>query len=149
MGYSPWGRKESDTTEHIHAQASIKLGKKMLVNQTSGFSPSQPQERLVKGKAFWLTLGALKILQSDVLPNARSPRTTTRSFLLYNNPSKQPPLIKVRFVFYLTLLLCQAAYFALTPLRGTLEAYTGTSWQIDGKTMETVTDFIFWAPKSL
>ena len=24
-----------------------------------------------------------------------------------------------------------------------------TSWQIDGKTMETVTDFIFWAPKSL
>ena len=73
MGYNPWGRKESDTTEHIHAQASIKLGKKMLVNQTSGFSPSQPQERLVKGKAFWLTLGALKIIQSDVLPNTRSP----------------------------------------------------------------------------
>ena len=24
-----------------------------------------------------------------------------------------------------------------------------TSWEIDGKTMETVTDFIFWAPKSL
>ena len=24
-----------------------------------------------------------------------------------------------------------------------------TSWQIDGKTMETVTDFIFWSPKSL
>ena len=24
-----------------------------------------------------------------------------------------------------------------------------TSWQIDGVTMETVTDFIFWAPKSL
>ena len=24
-----------------------------------------------------------------------------------------------------------------------------TSWQIDGKTMETVTDFIFGAPKSL
>ena len=23
------------------------------------------------------------------------------------------------------------------------------SWQIDGKIMETVTDFIFWAPKSL
>ena len=23
------------------------------------------------------------------------------------------------------------------------------SWQIDGDTMETVTDFIFWAPKSL
>ena len=23
------------------------------------------------------------------------------------------------------------------------------SWQIDGKTMETMTDFIFWAPKSL
>ena len=22
-----------------------------------------------------------------------------------------------------------------------------SSWQIDGKTMETVTDFIFWAPK--
>ena len=24
-----------------------------------------------------------------------------------------------------------------------------TSWQIDGKTMETVADFIFWVPKSL
>ena len=24
-----------------------------------------------------------------------------------------------------------------------------TSWQIDGKIMETVTDFISWAPKSL
>ena len=24
-----------------------------------------------------------------------------------------------------------------------------TSWQIDGKTVETVTDFILWAPKSL
>ena len=24
-----------------------------------------------------------------------------------------------------------------------------TSWQIDGETGETVTDFIFWAPKSL
>ena len=24
-----------------------------------------------------------------------------------------------------------------------------TSWQIDGKTLETVADFIFWAPKSL
>ena len=24
-----------------------------------------------------------------------------------------------------------------------------TSWEIDGETMKTVTDFIFWAPKSL
>ena len=24
-----------------------------------------------------------------------------------------------------------------------------TSWQIDGETVETVTDFIFWASKSL
>ena len=24
-----------------------------------------------------------------------------------------------------------------------------TSWQIDGETMEAVSDFIFWAPKSL
>ena len=24
-----------------------------------------------------------------------------------------------------------------------------TSWHIDGETMETVTDFIFWVPKSL
>ena len=24
-----------------------------------------------------------------------------------------------------------------------------TSWQIDGETMETVRDFVFWAPKSL
>ena len=24
-----------------------------------------------------------------------------------------------------------------------------TSWEIDGKTVETVSDFIFWAPESL
>ena len=24
-----------------------------------------------------------------------------------------------------------------------------TSWQIDGETMETVTDFFYWAPQSL
>ena len=24
-----------------------------------------------------------------------------------------------------------------------------TSWQIDGETVETVADFVFWAPKSL
>ena len=24
-----------------------------------------------------------------------------------------------------------------------------TSWQVNGETMETVTEFIFWAPKSL
>ena len=24
-----------------------------------------------------------------------------------------------------------------------------TSWQVDGETMETVRDFIYWAPKSL
>ena len=24
-----------------------------------------------------------------------------------------------------------------------------TSWQIDGETVETVSDFIFWSPKSL
>jgi len=24
-----------------------------------------------------------------------------------------------------------------------------TSWEIDGETMETVTDYLFWAPKSL
>ena len=26
---------------------------------------------------------------------------------------------------------------------------TITSWEIDGETVETVSDFIFWAPKSL
>ena len=24
-----------------------------------------------------------------------------------------------------------------------------TSWEIDGETVETVSDFVFWAPKSL
>ena len=24
-----------------------------------------------------------------------------------------------------------------------------TSWEVDGQTVETVSDFIFWAPKSL
>ena len=30
-----------------------------------------------------------------------------------------------------------------------LASSPSTSWQIDGETMKTVTDFIFWAPKSL
>ena len=31
----------------------------------------------------------------------------------------------------------------------TLASSPITSWQIDGETVETVSDFIFWAPKSL
>ena len=30
-----------------------------------------------------------------------------------------------------------------------IESGSITSWQIDGETVETVSDFIFWAPKSL
>ena len=30
-----------------------------------------------------------------------------------------------------------------------MASYPTTTWQIDGETMETVRDFIFWAPKSL
>ena len=30
-----------------------------------------------------------------------------------------------------------------------MESNPITSWQIDGETVETVSDFIFWAPKSL
>ena len=31
----------------------------------------------------------------------------------------------------------------------TMESGPITSWEIDGDTVETVSDFIFWAPKSL
>ena len=31
----------------------------------------------------------------------------------------------------------------------TMESGPITSWEIDGETVETVSDFIFWAPKSL
>ena len=30
-----------------------------------------------------------------------------------------------------------------------MESSPTTSWEIDGETVETVSDFIFWAPKSL
>ena len=33
--------------------------------------------------------------------------------------------------------------------RKIMESGPITSWQIDGETVETVSDFIFWAPKSL
>ena len=37
----------------------------------------------------------------------------------------------------------------LTITRQVLYTITITSWGIDGKTVETVSDFSFWAPKSL
>ena len=40
----------------------------------------------------------------------------------------------------LTLNIQKAKIMASNPI---------TSWQIDGETMETETDFIFWAPESL
>ena len=43
----------------------------------------------------------------------------------------------------------KAKTLASSGVQGTLLPVAITSWQIDGKTMETVTDFIFWAPKSL
>ena len=38
------------------------------------------------------------------------------------------------------LFVKQQKYMASGPI---------SSWQIDGETVETVSDFIFWAPKSL
>ena len=34
-------------------------------------------------------------------------------------------------------------------LFNTLSRFVSTSWQIDGDTMETVTEFLYWAPESL
>ena len=41
---------------------------------------------------------------------------------------------------YLKLNIQKSKFMASSPI---------TSWQIVGETMETVTDFVFWAPKSL
>ena len=54
-------------------------------------------------------------------------------------------LLKVKeeswlFQFDLKLNIQKTKIMASSPI---------TSWQIDGETMETVTDLIFWAPKSL
>ena len=43
----------------------------------------------------------------------------------------------------------KAKTLASSGVQGTLLPVAITSWQIDGKTMETVTDFIFGVPKSL
>ena len=40
----------------------------------------------------------------------------------------------------LTLIVQKTKIMASSPI---------TSWQIDGETVESVSDFIFWAPKSL
>ena len=37
----------------------------------------------------------------------------------------------------------------LNTTKGTMASGPITSWEIDGETVETVSDFIFWAPKSL
>ena len=37
MGYSPWGRKELDTTEHIHAGNSVYAA--IFITQICGSSP--------------------------------------------------------------------------------------------------------------
>ena len=42
----------------------------------------------------------------------------------------------------------KAKTLASSGVQGTLLPVAITSWQIDGKTMETVTDFIFWSSKS-
>ena len=48
-----------------------------------------------------------------------------------------------------------ALYSSITPLKLNIEKMkimvSGpiTSWQTDGETVETVSDFVFWAPKSL
>ena len=48
--------------------------------------------------------------------------------------------IKLVLFFFLQLLTSLERVMASGPI---------TSWEIDGETEETVSDFIFWAPKSL
>ena len=45
---------------------------------------------------------------------------------------------------------CEKVGFKLNTQKSKImESGPITSWQIDGETVETVSDFIFWAPKSL
>ena len=48
---------------------------------------------------------------------------------------------------YLILVLCKPDNFCCCCKIPNLVIFTITSWEIDGKTVETVSDFIFWGSK--
>ena len=76
-------------------------------------------------------------LQADSLPTELSGKP------LWHKAKRKSPLIQVKGESEkagLKFNIQKTKIMASSPI---------TSWQIDGETMETVTDFIFWAPKSL
>ena len=56
------------------------------------------------------------------------------------------PIITKISIFMLFIYLCYYIYIDIYIYISTLYIYI-TSWEIDGETMETVSDFIFWGSK--
>ena len=58
----------------------------------------------------------------------------------------ESPKIKSLTVSIVSLLICIKLKIQKTKI---MVSRPITSWQVDGEIVETVSDFIFWAPKSL
>ena len=93
VGYSPWGCKESDTTEHTHA---VQVHQTKLLNCIKGYA---------------------NVLQAHVDP------------CIHLCPTHMCVCISLLIYIQKTKIM------ASSPI---------ASWQIDGETVETVSDFIFW-----
>ena len=124
VGCSPWGREQSDMTEQLHFHFSLSC-----IGEGNG-NPLQCSclENPGDGGAWWAAVSG--VAQSRSQLKRLSSSSSSKLILKW----------KRRVKFGLKLNIQKTMIMASGLI---------TSWEIDGETVETVLDLIFWAPKSL
>ena len=111
VGYSPWGHKESDTTERLH------------FNITAGLEETQ---------------AGIKVARKNI-NNLRYADDTT--LMAQSEEELKSLLMKVKVESEKVGLKLDIQKMKI------MESGPITSWEIDGETVETVSDFIFLGSK--
>ena len=126
VGCSPWGLEESDMTEWLHFHFLLSC-----IGEGNG-NPLQCSclENPGDGGAWWAAVSGVAQSRSRLKWLSSSSSSSSKIILKW----------KRRVKFGLKLNIQKTMILASGLI---------TSWEIDGETVETVSDFIFWAPKSL
>ena len=141
MGCSPWGLEESDTPERLHFHFSLSCIGEGNGNPLQCSCLENPRD----GGAWWAAVYGVAQSWTRLkrLSSSSSSRYTDDTALMAESKEELKSLLmkmkeeseKVGLKFNIQ----KTKIMTSGPI---------TSWQIDGETMETVTDFISWAPKS-
>ena len=139
MGYSPWGRKESDTTKQLHFHFTLPCIREGNGNPLQCSCLENPRD----GRARWAAVSGVAQSWARLKRLSSSSKENDTKLMAENEEQVKCFLMRMKLESEkagLKLNIQKTKIMAPGPI---------TSWQIDGETIETVTDFIFLGSKSL